>query len=124
MFYFFFFSSRRRHTRFLPVSWARRCVQETAKVIIFKVIITKVIITKVIITKVITKVTSRQLIIYFLVCFISFFLILQVNEHISNVLQISNNQTNESQTPQEKHRQQQQGFFIKFQEIILFYYSN
>eukprot|EP00828_Plagiopyla_frontata_P024635 TRINITY_DN31439_c0_g1_i1.p1 TRINITY_DN31439_c0_g1~~TRINITY_DN31439_c0_g1_i1.p1 ORF type:complete len:167 (+),score=16.71 TRINITY_DN31439_c0_g1_i1:3-503(+) len=25
----FFFSSRRRHTRFLPVSWARRCVQET-----------------------------------------------------------------------------------------------
>eukprot|EP01015_Nassula_variabilis_P019371 TRINITY_DN3269_c0_g1_i1.p2 TRINITY_DN3269_c0_g1~~TRINITY_DN3269_c0_g1_i1.p2 ORF type:complete len:142 (+),score=32.22 TRINITY_DN3269_c0_g1_i1:3-428(+) len=26
----FFFSSRRRHTRFLPVSWARRCVQETA----------------------------------------------------------------------------------------------
>eukprot|EP00828_Plagiopyla_frontata_P039483 TRINITY_DN5194_c0_g1_i5.p3 TRINITY_DN5194_c0_g1~~TRINITY_DN5194_c0_g1_i5.p3 ORF type:complete len:132 (-),score=30.42 TRINITY_DN5194_c0_g1_i5:88-483(-) len=27
---FFFFSSRRRHTRFLPVSWARRCVQETA----------------------------------------------------------------------------------------------
>eukprot|EP01015_Nassula_variabilis_P025363 TRINITY_DN494_c0_g1_i1.p1 TRINITY_DN494_c0_g1~~TRINITY_DN494_c0_g1_i1.p1 ORF type:complete len:137 (+),score=39.18 TRINITY_DN494_c0_g1_i1:26-436(+) len=26
---FFFFSSRRRHTRFLPVSWARRCVQET-----------------------------------------------------------------------------------------------
>ena len=22
----FFFSSRRRHTRFLPVSWARRCV--------------------------------------------------------------------------------------------------
>eukprot|EP00828_Plagiopyla_frontata_P034144 TRINITY_DN443_c0_g2_i3.p1 TRINITY_DN443_c0_g2~~TRINITY_DN443_c0_g2_i3.p1 ORF type:complete len:254 (-),score=-28.68 TRINITY_DN443_c0_g2_i3:2853-3614(-) len=29
-FFFFFFSSRRRHTRFLPVSWARRCVQETA----------------------------------------------------------------------------------------------
>eukprot|EP00828_Plagiopyla_frontata_P008389 TRINITY_DN1417_c0_g1_i6.p1 TRINITY_DN1417_c0_g1~~TRINITY_DN1417_c0_g1_i6.p1 ORF type:complete len:210 (+),score=22.80 TRINITY_DN1417_c0_g1_i6:13-642(+) len=29
---FFFFSSRRRHTRFLPVSWARRCVQETAVV--------------------------------------------------------------------------------------------
>eukprot|EP00828_Plagiopyla_frontata_P005746 TRINITY_DN12371_c0_g1_i1.p2 TRINITY_DN12371_c0_g1~~TRINITY_DN12371_c0_g1_i1.p2 ORF type:complete len:120 (+),score=31.32 TRINITY_DN12371_c0_g1_i1:21-380(+) len=28
--FFFFFSSRRRHTRFLPVSWARRCVQETA----------------------------------------------------------------------------------------------
>eukprot|EP00828_Plagiopyla_frontata_P042120 TRINITY_DN620_c0_g1_i1.p1 TRINITY_DN620_c0_g1~~TRINITY_DN620_c0_g1_i1.p1 ORF type:complete len:183 (+),score=28.41 TRINITY_DN620_c0_g1_i1:2-550(+) len=27
--FFFFFSSRRRHTRFLPVSWARRCVQET-----------------------------------------------------------------------------------------------
>eukprot|EP01015_Nassula_variabilis_P017466 TRINITY_DN2751_c0_g1_i3.p2 TRINITY_DN2751_c0_g1~~TRINITY_DN2751_c0_g1_i3.p2 ORF type:complete len:165 (+),score=48.21 TRINITY_DN2751_c0_g1_i3:2-496(+) len=27
--YVFFFSSRRRHTRFLPVSWARRCVQET-----------------------------------------------------------------------------------------------
>ncbi len=24
----FFFSSRRRHTRFLPVSWARRCVEE------------------------------------------------------------------------------------------------
>src|SRR5678809_850570 len=24
--FFFFFSSRRRHTRFLPVSWARRCV--------------------------------------------------------------------------------------------------
>ena len=23
---YFFFSSRRRHTRFLPVSWARRCV--------------------------------------------------------------------------------------------------
>eukprot|EP00828_Plagiopyla_frontata_P008988 TRINITY_DN14575_c0_g1_i2.p4 TRINITY_DN14575_c0_g1~~TRINITY_DN14575_c0_g1_i2.p4 ORF type:complete len:119 (+),score=28.96 TRINITY_DN14575_c0_g1_i2:3-359(+) len=32
--YFFFFSSRRRHTRFLPVSWARRCVQETATVAI------------------------------------------------------------------------------------------
>eukprot|EP00828_Plagiopyla_frontata_P013821 TRINITY_DN1831_c0_g1_i3.p3 TRINITY_DN1831_c0_g1~~TRINITY_DN1831_c0_g1_i3.p3 ORF type:complete len:185 (+),score=51.33 TRINITY_DN1831_c0_g1_i3:3-557(+) len=29
MLFFFFFSSRRRHTRFLPVSWARRCVQET-----------------------------------------------------------------------------------------------
>eukprot|EP00828_Plagiopyla_frontata_P010525 TRINITY_DN15638_c0_g1_i1.p2 TRINITY_DN15638_c0_g1~~TRINITY_DN15638_c0_g1_i1.p2 ORF type:complete len:130 (+),score=27.68 TRINITY_DN15638_c0_g1_i1:7-396(+) len=29
MYIFFFFSSRRRHTRFLPVSWARRCVQET-----------------------------------------------------------------------------------------------
>eukprot|EP00828_Plagiopyla_frontata_P012301 TRINITY_DN17010_c0_g1_i1.p2 TRINITY_DN17010_c0_g1~~TRINITY_DN17010_c0_g1_i1.p2 ORF type:complete len:102 (-),score=10.00 TRINITY_DN17010_c0_g1_i1:110-415(-) len=27
--FYFFFSSRRRHTRFLPVSWARRCVQET-----------------------------------------------------------------------------------------------
>jgi len=27
---FFFFSSRRRHTRFLPVSWARRCVKETS----------------------------------------------------------------------------------------------
>eukprot|EP00828_Plagiopyla_frontata_P028326 TRINITY_DN3667_c0_g1_i10.p1 TRINITY_DN3667_c0_g1~~TRINITY_DN3667_c0_g1_i10.p1 ORF type:complete len:215 (-),score=48.11 TRINITY_DN3667_c0_g1_i10:20-664(-) len=27
--FIFFFSSRRRHTRFLPVSWARRCVQET-----------------------------------------------------------------------------------------------
>src|SRR5678810_1042588 len=26
IFIFFFFSSRRRHTRFLPVSWARRCV--------------------------------------------------------------------------------------------------
>ena len=26
----FFFSRRRRHTRFLPVSWARRCVYETA----------------------------------------------------------------------------------------------
>eukprot|EP00828_Plagiopyla_frontata_P010265 TRINITY_DN15414_c0_g1_i1.p2 TRINITY_DN15414_c0_g1~~TRINITY_DN15414_c0_g1_i1.p2 ORF type:complete len:172 (+),score=35.48 TRINITY_DN15414_c0_g1_i1:31-546(+) len=25
----FFFSNRRRHTMFLPVSWARRCVQET-----------------------------------------------------------------------------------------------
>ena len=25
-YFFFFFSSRRRHTRFLPVSWARRCV--------------------------------------------------------------------------------------------------
>eukprot|EP01015_Nassula_variabilis_P008122 TRINITY_DN1637_c0_g1_i5.p2 TRINITY_DN1637_c0_g1~~TRINITY_DN1637_c0_g1_i5.p2 ORF type:complete len:200 (-),score=53.70 TRINITY_DN1637_c0_g1_i5:96-695(-) len=31
MSYFFFFSSRRRHTRFLPVSWARRCVQETGQ---------------------------------------------------------------------------------------------
>eukprot|EP00828_Plagiopyla_frontata_P022890 TRINITY_DN2945_c0_g3_i1.p1 TRINITY_DN2945_c0_g3~~TRINITY_DN2945_c0_g3_i1.p1 ORF type:complete len:368 (-),score=77.09 TRINITY_DN2945_c0_g3_i1:41-1144(-) len=31
IFIFFFFSSRRRHTRFLPVSWARRCVQETAQ---------------------------------------------------------------------------------------------
>eukprot|EP00828_Plagiopyla_frontata_P030222 TRINITY_DN3928_c0_g1_i1.p1 TRINITY_DN3928_c0_g1~~TRINITY_DN3928_c0_g1_i1.p1 ORF type:complete len:870 (-),score=148.87 TRINITY_DN3928_c0_g1_i1:12-2621(-) len=30
-FVFFFFSSRRRHTRFLPVSWARRCVQETVQ---------------------------------------------------------------------------------------------
>eukprot|EP01015_Nassula_variabilis_P018556 TRINITY_DN3040_c0_g1_i14.p2 TRINITY_DN3040_c0_g1~~TRINITY_DN3040_c0_g1_i14.p2 ORF type:complete len:187 (+),score=20.83 TRINITY_DN3040_c0_g1_i14:1-561(+) len=29
----FFFSSRRRHTRFLPVSWARRCVQETGYII-------------------------------------------------------------------------------------------
>eukprot|EP00828_Plagiopyla_frontata_P045056 TRINITY_DN7584_c0_g1_i2.p3 TRINITY_DN7584_c0_g1~~TRINITY_DN7584_c0_g1_i2.p3 ORF type:complete len:123 (-),score=23.22 TRINITY_DN7584_c0_g1_i2:48-416(-) len=29
MYCLFFFSSRRRHTRFLPVSWARRCVQET-----------------------------------------------------------------------------------------------
>eukprot|EP00831_Metopus_contortus_P045725 TRINITY_DN36679_c0_g1_i2.p2 TRINITY_DN36679_c0_g1~~TRINITY_DN36679_c0_g1_i2.p2 ORF type:complete len:103 (+),score=24.44 TRINITY_DN36679_c0_g1_i2:80-388(+) len=27
---FFFFSSRRRHTRCREVSWARRCVQETA----------------------------------------------------------------------------------------------
>eukprot|EP01016_Furgasonia_blochmanni_P000337 TRINITY_DN1004_c0_g2_i10.p2 TRINITY_DN1004_c0_g2~~TRINITY_DN1004_c0_g2_i10.p2 ORF type:complete len:136 (-),score=53.87 TRINITY_DN1004_c0_g2_i10:62-469(-) len=27
---FFFFSSRRRHTRSCLVSWARRCVQETA----------------------------------------------------------------------------------------------
>eukprot|EP00831_Metopus_contortus_P077345 TRINITY_DN7235_c0_g1_i3.p1 TRINITY_DN7235_c0_g1~~TRINITY_DN7235_c0_g1_i3.p1 ORF type:complete len:125 (-),score=35.73 TRINITY_DN7235_c0_g1_i3:39-368(-) len=27
----FFFSSRRRHTRCREVSWARRCVQETAK---------------------------------------------------------------------------------------------
>ena len=27
---FFFFSSRRRHTRFALVSWARRCVDETA----------------------------------------------------------------------------------------------
>ena len=26
--FFFFFSSRRRHTRFLPVSWARRCVRD------------------------------------------------------------------------------------------------
>ena len=26
IFFVFFFSSRRRHTRFLPVSWARRCV--------------------------------------------------------------------------------------------------
>eukprot|EP00828_Plagiopyla_frontata_P017832 TRINITY_DN22_c0_g1_i2.p1 TRINITY_DN22_c0_g1~~TRINITY_DN22_c0_g1_i2.p1 ORF type:complete len:446 (+),score=71.10 TRINITY_DN22_c0_g1_i2:68-1405(+) len=32
-FFFFFFSSRRRHTRFLPVSWARRCVQETVKIL-------------------------------------------------------------------------------------------
>eukprot|EP01015_Nassula_variabilis_P000095 TRINITY_DN1003_c0_g1_i3.p1 TRINITY_DN1003_c0_g1~~TRINITY_DN1003_c0_g1_i3.p1 ORF type:complete len:755 (+),score=121.57 TRINITY_DN1003_c0_g1_i3:68-2332(+) len=30
----FFFSSRRRHTRFLPVSWARRCVQETEPALI------------------------------------------------------------------------------------------
>eukprot|EP00831_Metopus_contortus_P037545 TRINITY_DN2956_c0_g1_i8.p1 TRINITY_DN2956_c0_g1~~TRINITY_DN2956_c0_g1_i8.p1 ORF type:complete len:102 (+),score=35.81 TRINITY_DN2956_c0_g1_i8:126-431(+) len=29
-FFFFFFSSRRRHTRCREVSWARRCVQETA----------------------------------------------------------------------------------------------
>eukprot|EP00831_Metopus_contortus_P061424 TRINITY_DN5327_c0_g1_i2.p2 TRINITY_DN5327_c0_g1~~TRINITY_DN5327_c0_g1_i2.p2 ORF type:complete len:108 (-),score=22.34 TRINITY_DN5327_c0_g1_i2:131-454(-) len=29
-FSFFFFSSRRRHTRCREVSWARRCVQETA----------------------------------------------------------------------------------------------
>eukprot|EP00831_Metopus_contortus_P003604 TRINITY_DN11336_c0_g1_i1.p4 TRINITY_DN11336_c0_g1~~TRINITY_DN11336_c0_g1_i1.p4 ORF type:complete len:127 (+),score=26.13 TRINITY_DN11336_c0_g1_i1:34-414(+) len=29
---FFFFSSRRRHTRCREVSWARRCVQETAQV--------------------------------------------------------------------------------------------
>eukprot|EP00831_Metopus_contortus_P046680 TRINITY_DN37534_c0_g1_i1.p2 TRINITY_DN37534_c0_g1~~TRINITY_DN37534_c0_g1_i1.p2 ORF type:complete len:115 (+),score=14.32 TRINITY_DN37534_c0_g1_i1:18-362(+) len=28
--FFFFFSSRRRHTRCREVSWARRCVQETA----------------------------------------------------------------------------------------------
>eukprot|EP01016_Furgasonia_blochmanni_P055982 TRINITY_DN9453_c0_g1_i12.p1 TRINITY_DN9453_c0_g1~~TRINITY_DN9453_c0_g1_i12.p1 ORF type:complete len:133 (-),score=30.95 TRINITY_DN9453_c0_g1_i12:179-577(-) len=28
--YYFFFSSRRRHTRQESVSWARRCVQETA----------------------------------------------------------------------------------------------
>eukprot|EP00825_Cyclidium_porcatum_P013249 TRINITY_DN16987_c0_g1_i2.p2 TRINITY_DN16987_c0_g1~~TRINITY_DN16987_c0_g1_i2.p2 ORF type:complete len:178 (-),score=22.49 TRINITY_DN16987_c0_g1_i2:33-566(-) len=28
--FFFFFSSRRRHTRSCLVSWARRCVQETA----------------------------------------------------------------------------------------------
>ena len=28
-FFFFFFSSRRRHTRVLPVSWARICVEET-----------------------------------------------------------------------------------------------
>eukprot|EP00831_Metopus_contortus_P055211 TRINITY_DN46630_c0_g1_i1.p2 TRINITY_DN46630_c0_g1~~TRINITY_DN46630_c0_g1_i1.p2 ORF type:complete len:124 (+),score=25.64 TRINITY_DN46630_c0_g1_i1:76-447(+) len=27
---YFFFSSRRRHTRCREVSWARRCVQETA----------------------------------------------------------------------------------------------
>eukprot|EP00831_Metopus_contortus_P030320 TRINITY_DN2487_c0_g1_i4.p1 TRINITY_DN2487_c0_g1~~TRINITY_DN2487_c0_g1_i4.p1 ORF type:complete len:271 (-),score=51.86 TRINITY_DN2487_c0_g1_i4:30-842(-) len=30
MVFFFFFSSRRRHTRCREVSWARRCVQETA----------------------------------------------------------------------------------------------
>eukprot|EP00831_Metopus_contortus_P045440 TRINITY_DN36414_c0_g1_i2.p1 TRINITY_DN36414_c0_g1~~TRINITY_DN36414_c0_g1_i2.p1 ORF type:complete len:144 (+),score=38.63 TRINITY_DN36414_c0_g1_i2:3-434(+) len=30
LFFFFFFSSRRRHTRCREVSWARRCVQETA----------------------------------------------------------------------------------------------
>eukprot|EP00831_Metopus_contortus_P058616 TRINITY_DN5074_c0_g1_i8.p2 TRINITY_DN5074_c0_g1~~TRINITY_DN5074_c0_g1_i8.p2 ORF type:complete len:107 (+),score=42.80 TRINITY_DN5074_c0_g1_i8:77-397(+) len=30
MYFFFFFSSRRRHTRCREVSWARRCVQETA----------------------------------------------------------------------------------------------
>eukprot|EP00831_Metopus_contortus_P021247 TRINITY_DN19462_c0_g1_i2.p1 TRINITY_DN19462_c0_g1~~TRINITY_DN19462_c0_g1_i2.p1 ORF type:complete len:160 (+),score=34.04 TRINITY_DN19462_c0_g1_i2:116-595(+) len=30
--FFFFFSSRRRHTRCREVSWARRCVQETASV--------------------------------------------------------------------------------------------
>eukprot|EP00831_Metopus_contortus_P076296 TRINITY_DN70370_c0_g1_i1.p1 TRINITY_DN70370_c0_g1~~TRINITY_DN70370_c0_g1_i1.p1 ORF type:complete len:168 (-),score=31.75 TRINITY_DN70370_c0_g1_i1:12-515(-) len=30
IFCFFFFSSRRRHTRCREVSWARRCVQETA----------------------------------------------------------------------------------------------
>eukprot|EP00831_Metopus_contortus_P085342 TRINITY_DN9905_c0_g1_i9.p1 TRINITY_DN9905_c0_g1~~TRINITY_DN9905_c0_g1_i9.p1 ORF type:complete len:172 (-),score=57.71 TRINITY_DN9905_c0_g1_i9:65-580(-) len=29
---FFFFSSRRRHTRCREVSWARRCVQETARI--------------------------------------------------------------------------------------------
>eukprot|EP00831_Metopus_contortus_P003102 TRINITY_DN11153_c0_g1_i1.p1 TRINITY_DN11153_c0_g1~~TRINITY_DN11153_c0_g1_i1.p1 ORF type:complete len:155 (-),score=64.26 TRINITY_DN11153_c0_g1_i1:17-481(-) len=29
-YFFFFFSSRRRHTRCREVSWARRCVQETA----------------------------------------------------------------------------------------------
>eukprot|EP00831_Metopus_contortus_P062079 TRINITY_DN54042_c0_g1_i1.p3 TRINITY_DN54042_c0_g1~~TRINITY_DN54042_c0_g1_i1.p3 ORF type:complete len:124 (-),score=19.41 TRINITY_DN54042_c0_g1_i1:133-504(-) len=28
----FFFSSRRRHTRCREVSWARRCVQETANI--------------------------------------------------------------------------------------------
>eukprot|EP00831_Metopus_contortus_P080586 TRINITY_DN8271_c0_g1_i1.p1 TRINITY_DN8271_c0_g1~~TRINITY_DN8271_c0_g1_i1.p1 ORF type:complete len:111 (-),score=31.87 TRINITY_DN8271_c0_g1_i1:22-354(-) len=31
VFCFFFFSSRRRHTRCREVSWARRCVQETAQ---------------------------------------------------------------------------------------------
>eukprot|EP00831_Metopus_contortus_P019899 TRINITY_DN18684_c0_g1_i1.p2 TRINITY_DN18684_c0_g1~~TRINITY_DN18684_c0_g1_i1.p2 ORF type:complete len:160 (+),score=40.46 TRINITY_DN18684_c0_g1_i1:75-554(+) len=31
VFFFFFFSSRRRHTRCREVSWARRCVQETAQ---------------------------------------------------------------------------------------------
>eukprot|EP01015_Nassula_variabilis_P013681 TRINITY_DN21269_c0_g1_i1.p1 TRINITY_DN21269_c0_g1~~TRINITY_DN21269_c0_g1_i1.p1 ORF type:complete len:297 (+),score=37.64 TRINITY_DN21269_c0_g1_i1:2-892(+) len=37
VFQLFFFSSRRRHTRFLPVSWARRCVQETGhKIVIFE----------------------------------------------------------------------------------------
>eukprot|EP01016_Furgasonia_blochmanni_P047007 TRINITY_DN6854_c0_g1_i1.p1 TRINITY_DN6854_c0_g1~~TRINITY_DN6854_c0_g1_i1.p1 ORF type:complete len:112 (+),score=23.76 TRINITY_DN6854_c0_g1_i1:25-360(+) len=30
----FFFSSRRRHTRQESVSWARRCVQETAVILI------------------------------------------------------------------------------------------
>eukprot|EP00831_Metopus_contortus_P055594 TRINITY_DN4710_c0_g1_i8.p2 TRINITY_DN4710_c0_g1~~TRINITY_DN4710_c0_g1_i8.p2 ORF type:complete len:143 (-),score=30.15 TRINITY_DN4710_c0_g1_i8:436-864(-) len=32
-FFFFFFSSRRRHTRCREVSWARRCVQETARML-------------------------------------------------------------------------------------------
>eukprot|EP00825_Cyclidium_porcatum_P031032 TRINITY_DN3282_c0_g1_i1.p1 TRINITY_DN3282_c0_g1~~TRINITY_DN3282_c0_g1_i1.p1 ORF type:complete len:280 (+),score=38.93 TRINITY_DN3282_c0_g1_i1:53-892(+) len=31
--FFFFFSSRRRHTRSCLVSWARRCVQETAVIL-------------------------------------------------------------------------------------------
>ena len=30
LFGYYFFSSRRRHTRFLPVSWARRCVEDAA----------------------------------------------------------------------------------------------
>eukprot|EP00828_Plagiopyla_frontata_P012191 TRINITY_DN16911_c0_g1_i2.p4 TRINITY_DN16911_c0_g1~~TRINITY_DN16911_c0_g1_i2.p4 ORF type:complete len:103 (-),score=16.69 TRINITY_DN16911_c0_g1_i2:127-435(-) len=34
---FFFFSSRRRHTRFLPVSWARRCVQETGEYLLIDI---------------------------------------------------------------------------------------
>ncbi len=29
IFFVFFFSIRRRHTSFLPVSWARRCVYES-----------------------------------------------------------------------------------------------
>eukprot|EP00831_Metopus_contortus_P072141 TRINITY_DN6586_c0_g1_i3.p3 TRINITY_DN6586_c0_g1~~TRINITY_DN6586_c0_g1_i3.p3 ORF type:complete len:171 (+),score=29.16 TRINITY_DN6586_c0_g1_i3:45-557(+) len=33
IFFFFFFSSRRRHTRCREVSWARRCVQETALIL-------------------------------------------------------------------------------------------
>eukprot|EP00825_Cyclidium_porcatum_P022961 TRINITY_DN25245_c0_g1_i1.p1 TRINITY_DN25245_c0_g1~~TRINITY_DN25245_c0_g1_i1.p1 ORF type:complete len:130 (+),score=28.31 TRINITY_DN25245_c0_g1_i1:33-422(+) len=32
-FFCFFFSSRRRHTRSCLVSWARRCVQETERVV-------------------------------------------------------------------------------------------
>eukprot|EP00831_Metopus_contortus_P072058 TRINITY_DN65804_c0_g1_i1.p2 TRINITY_DN65804_c0_g1~~TRINITY_DN65804_c0_g1_i1.p2 ORF type:complete len:219 (-),score=48.64 TRINITY_DN65804_c0_g1_i1:7-663(-) len=37
---FFFFSSRRRHTRCREVSWARRCVQETALITALTAIIT------------------------------------------------------------------------------------